>query len=546
MTRLWPFSLIPLMLLLLGSNAPTDPPTDAKGTRALKREFRAVWVATFHNIDWPKSKGMNTAAQKREFLALLKRQKANGMNAVVVQVRPSGDALYPSRLAPWSEYLTGIQGKPPSYDPLAFMIEAAHEENMEFHAWFNPFRAISHVSFSSVAPYNIAKKRPDWTFKYGQRIYLNPGKPQVRKYLTNVIAEVVNKYDIDGIHFDDYFYPYPKDGEVLDDSKTFLQYREAGQDVHAWRRSNIDAFISSVSDTIRKNKPHVKFGISPVGVWRNARQDARGPRVRSTFSSYDVLHADVRKWLEKGWIDYVAPQLYFNMNHPTADYSVLVPWWARNSFGKHVYIGQAMFKVKDPQSASWRDPFELPRQLKFNLRYPQVKGSIFYSASSFNGNPHSVESVLRRDRYKYPALVPSMSWKDSIPPLAPQSLKGKNFDDGTIGLTWDAPEPAEDGQQAHYYVIYRFGKEEAIDMEAPAYILGITRKTHFIDANPRPETDYTYVVTAVDRLHNESKSVAAAFLSSHTKPPVTAPIERTRTVDSDVGSFKKTVPYYKQ
>ncbi|MEL6134609.1 MAG: fibronectin type III domain-containing protein [Bacteroidota bacterium] len=215
-----------------------------------------------------------------------------------------------------------------------------------------------------------------------------------------------------------------------------------------------------------------------------------------------------------------------------------------NSFGKHVYIGQAMFKVKDPKTSSWRDPFELPRQLMYNLQYPQVKGSIFYSASSFNGNPHSFESVLRKDRYKYPALVPSMSWKDSIPPLAPQSLKGKNFENGTIGLTWTSPDTASDGQRAHYYVVYRFGKEDAINMDSPAHILGITQKTHFIDEQPQPLSDYTYVVTAVDRLHNESKSVAAAFISSNN--PSKMPTERTRTIETEVGGFKKTVPYYKQ
>ncbi|MEM9897333.1 MAG: family 10 glycosylhydrolase [Bacteroidota bacterium] len=541
MTRFWRWSLLPLMFLVCGGTDLPKPIVENPVSQSLKREFRAVWVATFHNIDWPKTKGMNVAAQKREFLALLKRQKANGMNAVVVQVRPSGDAFYASRYSPWSEYLTGTQGKPPSYDPLAFMVKAAHDHNMEFHAWFNPFRAISHVSFSSVASYNVAKKRPDWTFQYGQRIYLNPGIPQVRKYLTRVVAEVVNKYDIDGVHFDDYFYPYPKDGKQVDDISTWLNYRDQGEDIRAWRRGNIDDFIQSVSDTIRSVKPHVKFGISPIGVWRNARQDSRGPRVRSTFSSYDVLHADVRKWLEKDWIDYVAPQLYFNMNHPTADYSVLVPWWARNSFGKHVYIGQAMFKVKDPQNASWRDPFELPRQLKYNLKYPQVKGSIFYSATSFDANPHNIESVLRKDRYKYPALVPAMTWKDSIPPLGPNALKAKNFENGEVGLHWDAPAAAEDGQSAHYYVVYRFGKEDAIDMDSPSNILSITSKTHFVDKKAETGKNYTYVVTAVDRMHNESKSVAAAFIT--TEPPI---VKVDSTAIPTEGAFKKSIPYHKQ
>lgn len=479
-----------------------------------KREFRAVWVATFHNIDWPSARNLSSSKQKDEFVRLLDYQNRMGMNAMVVQVRPSGDAFYTSRYAPWSEYISGTQGLPPSpyYDPLKFMVESCHERNMEFHAWLNPFRAVSHTRFSSVCAQNIVNKHPEWTFQYGSRLYLNPGLPKVRDYLVRVVMEVVRNYDVDGIHFDDYFYPYPKNGESLPDEETFYVYGTGFPDINSWRRNNIDLFIEALSDSIRAVKPHVKFGVSPVGIWRNRSQDHRGTAVRSNFSSYDMLHADVRTWLQKGWIDYVAPQVYFNIKHPTADYAVVVPWWAQNSFGRHVYVGQALFKSKKPQSSSWRDPEQLPQQLKLNLRYPQIKGSIFFSANSFDTNPMGIEQVLRHERYRFPALIPPMTWKDSIPPFAPAELKVKAMDNGDAFLYWSIPQTAADGDTASYYVVYRFLQSSRIDLQDPSNILQISKSRTFVDRLRNPQKDYTYVVTSVDRMHNESKTVAADYL----------------------------------
>ncbi|MCI4671147.1 MAG: family 10 glycosylhydrolase [Bacteroidia bacterium] len=484
-----------------------------------KHEFRAVWVATFHNIDWPSAKKMTSQHQQKEFGKLLDKQQRMGMNAMVVQVRPSGDAFYKSRYAPWSEYISGTQGLPPKpyYDPLEFMINSCHDRNMEFHAWLNPFRAVSHTRFSSVAPQNIVNKHPEWTFQYGSRLYLNPGLPKVRDYLVRVVMEVVKNYDVDGIHFDDYFYPYPKNGEQLPDKQTFEKYGQEFADINSWRRNNIDLFIKALSDSIKVVKPHVKFGVSPVGIWRNRNQDHRGTPVRSNFSSYDMLHADVRTWLEKGWIDYVAPQVYFNIEHPTADYAVLVPWWAKNSFGRHVYVGQALFKSKQGESRPWRDPNQLPQQLKLNLRYPQIKGSIFFSANSFDTNPMNIEQVLRHERYRFPALIPPMTWKDSIPPFAPQNLKVKGMANGNAFLYWKAPLPAMDGDTASYYVVYRFSQSSKINLQDPSRIIQISKAQTFVDLNRNPKKDYTYVVTAVDRMHNESKTLAAQYLPAEKK-----------------------------
>ncbi|MEZ4777013.1 MAG: family 10 glycosylhydrolase [Bacteroidia bacterium] len=480
-----------------------------------KRQFRAVWVATFHNIDWPSTRGLSAEDQQEEFLSILKSQKKNGMNALVVQIRPCGDAFYQSQLAPWSEWITGVQGRAPEpfYDPLTFMVEETHKANMEFHAWMNPFRAVSHQRFSSVDSSNLVNKKPEWFFQYGQKTFFNPGEPAVRDYLTRVVVEVVKNYDVDGIHFDDYFYPYKEDGMPIPDQKTFETYGGGFPDIESWRRNNIDLFVSQVSEAIRKEKSYVKFGISPLGIWRNKSVDPAGSNTRVSQTSYDALYADVRKWLKLHWIDYVAPQLYWATEHPSASYSELLPWWAENSFGRHVYIGHAMFKVKNDQSRYWENPSQLILQLKLNSAHPEVKGSIFYSANSFNGNPSHVEETLQNDFFHFPALIPAMTWKDSIPPLAPATLTAWE-EGGKVILTWPQSERAEDKELPRYYVVYRFSQDEKVNMNDATGILALVKTTNFIDNTASSEKTYTYLVTAVDRLHNESRTCAAVIVKT--------------------------------
>lgn len=484
-----------------------------------KREFRAVWVATFHNIDWPSKKGLDPDIQRKEFLNLVDEQQANGMNALVVQIRPAGDAFYQSSLTPWSEYLTGTQGKSPApyYDPLRYMIKVSHSRNMEFHAWFNPFRAVSHEKFSSVSPLNISKQHPEWIMKNGKQLYLNPGIPAVRDHVIEVILEVVRNYDIDGLHFDDYFYPYKDAALPFDDRQTFAKYGRGEHDIRTWRRHNIDLFISQLSDSLRQVKPHVKFGVSPVGIWRNKAEDPRGSHTRVSYTAYDVLYADVRKWLKQGWIDYIAPQLYWSLNNPRASYDKLLPWWSDNSFGRHLYIGQAVYKTKANDSGPWKNPNQLPSQLRMNQQYPQIKGSIFYSASSFDNNPHRIQDRLREDHFRYPALIPGMSWKDSIPPLAPQRLSVKQVRKWTA-IAWQPPLPASDGDSAAYYVIYRFPASGQADLSDATAILSIQKSTSYVDWDARAGESYLYIVTSVDRLHNESRTCAAVMFSPPSEP----------------------------
>ncbi len=477
-----------------------------------KHEFRATWVATAFNIDWPSASDLSPAQQRAEFLALLDQQQALGMNAVIVQVRGSGDAIYPSQYAPWSAYLTGTQGHAPEpyYDPLAFMVEACHARNLEFHAWLNPFRAISHLRFSSVSDQHAARQHPEWTFQYGAGSFFDPGMPAVQDHLLQVVMELTRRYDIDGLHFDDYFYPYRRHGKEVPDQATFNRYQQHRMDRAAWRRNNLDRFIARIADSLHQVKPWVKFGISPMGIWRNHRDDPLGSDTDVDQTAYDALHADVRKWLQEGWIDYVAPQLYWSTDHPQASYTKLLRWWSQNAFGRHLYVGHASFKLKSNEHRHWRNPDQLPQQLRLNLAYPQVKGSVFYSANSLQENPYQVQEWLQQRRFRYPALVPPMLWKDSIPARAPAQLsvvsKGSH-----VRLRWSRSQPAQDGQEATYYVLYRFRSNEPTDLRNPASILTVQRDTTFADLRTAPGVEYLYIVTACDRLHNESQTGTAAL-----------------------------------
>ena len=281
-----------------------------------KYEFRAAWIATVENIDWPSKKGLSVDSQKVEFIRQLDMHRRNGLNAVVVQIRPAADALYPSSYEPWSEWLTGAQGRPPSpyYDPLEFMIEETHKRGMEFHAWCNPYRAVFAIGKSSIVPDHITRQHPDWFVRFGNTLYFDPGNKEVQQYVTTVIRDIVRRYDIDGLHFDDYFYPYDifedRPGHDFPDKASYAKYGN-GMTEGDWRRSNTDSIIVQVGRAIKEEKPHCKFGISPFGIWRNKRTDPEGSETQAGQTNYDNLYADILLWLKNGWIDYVAPQIYF-------------------------------------------------------------------------------------------------------------------------------------------------------------------------------------------------------------------------------------------
>ncbi|ALI99025.1 glycoside hydrolase family 10 protein [Rufibacter tibetensis] len=472
-----------------------------------KREFRGVWIATVANIDWPSQKGLSPVTQMEEFRYILDEHQKTGINAVVVQVRPTTDALYRSKKELWSHWLTGKQGQEPNppYDPLAFQIEEAHKRGMEFHAWFNPYRATHDTISANISPQHITKTRPEWFIQYGGKYYFKPGLPEVRAYIIDVIMDVVRHYDIDAVHFDDYFYPYPTKDPFPDD-EDFAKYGTNFTNKDDWRRYNVDEVIRVLSERIKKEKPYVKFGISPFGIWRNkTEEEPRGSDSKGGITNYDHLYADIRGWLEKGWIDYNVPQIYFHLGHPVADYGKLLDWWSKNSFGKHLYVGHGPYKINnDRVYKQWSDPRETGRQIRLNRQTPDVHGSVYFSSKSVMANPNGVQDSLRQFYYANSALLPTMPWLDSIPPLVPTHLIVQNTTEG-VSLRWTAPAKAADGNEARYYAIYRVQSDRILNPENPAHLLAIHHGgTTYTDTSAKPGENYIYAVTAVDRLHNES------------------------------------------
>ncbi len=481
-------------------------------SKPLKREFRGAWIVTGKNIDYPSKKNLTVAQQKKEFTDLLDLYQRNGINAIVFQVRPASDAFYESKLEPWSEWLTGTQGQAPTpkYDPLKFMIEEAHKRDMEFHAWFNPFRAVFTTQYADVCKTHISVTRPKWCFSYTLHKYLNPGLPEVREYITKVIMDVVNRYDIDGVHFDDYFYPYPEkeDGKVIPipDNEAYNKYKGKFNNVADWRRNNVDVFIENTYKSIKAAKPYVKFGIGTFGIWRNKQTDKRGSNTLG-FESYDGIYCDMVKWLEKGWVDYVAPQIYWYIGQKNVDFKVVTDWWGQNTFGRHFYVGHSVSSWAGGKDG-WSRSSEMFDQIRYQRSSGVAQGSIFYSTAPIKKNPNGFNDSLQRDFYRIPSFMPTMPWLDNVPPPVPNIHKKRV---GKEMLVWWDQEMNR-GKAANdttiFYVIYKFKGEKVGDLENFDNRITVTDKRFFTVQRKKRfiwfGTKYTYAVTAFDRMHNES------------------------------------------
>ena len=476
-----------------------------------KYEFRGVWVATVDNIDFPSTKFLNTESQKAEFINLLDMHKRNGMNAVVVQIRPAADAFYPSQYEPWSEWLSGTQGKPPSpyYDPLEFMITETHKRGMEFHAWMNPYRAVFDIKKSSVSPTHVTRIHPEWFLNYGGVKYFDPGNKDVQQYVTNIVKDVVTRYDVDAIHFDDYFYPYRIPGKEFGDTASFRKYGN-GMAKETWRRSNVDSIILMLGTTIKKEKPFCKFGISPFGVWRNIDKDAEGSNTRAGQTNYDDLYADILLWLKMKWIDYVVPQLYWEIGQKVVGYEVLIDWWARHAYGRQLYIGQGIYRSMEPRSYAWKNRSELPNQIKKLREYPQVQGSVFFSSSTFSSNPNGWNDSLKNNYYKYPAIIFPISWIDSVKPVRPVL----SFDSSKSSIysysvdLYFRQDTVND--KVNRYVIYNFEDTSKMDNTDPKTITDIIEAgNNYYKFNlqniPPQQTKIVIAVTSLTNTNNESK-----------------------------------------
>ncbi len=489
-----------LLSLLLPSLILAQMPEDL-----IEREMRGIWVASVANIDWPSAPGLSQETLCHEADAILDRSAAMGLNVIFLQVRPSSDALYRSTIEPPSYYLVGDDfNSPLPFDPLAYWIEGAHRRGLELHAWINPFRVTPKADFPT-APTHIAHTHPEWLIKYNNKLYLDPGIPDARDYVTRVVMDIVSRYDIDGIHFDDYFYPYPAKGEVFDDSKSFSKYNPRHLTQANWRRSNVTAVIASVSDQIRTLKPYVQFGISPFGVWRNKRDDPQGSDTRAGVSDYDVLYADILDWIDNSLIDYVVPQIYWEHGNKWCDFDVLQRWWGeRSTNDTKVFIGHAVFKINDGKvpNAGWNSKSEMPDQIAKVRKNAKLDGSIYFSYRQFNRDILGFEDYLASNFYQHITLqVPVTKGHADNIDITHLERDGRT-------LSWNVEG---DTSQVRFYVVYRAPRSDADKIGANETILSIVDKpTTTLTVCQGKRQRYVYRVAAVDKfrvIHGLSRRI---------------------------------------
>ncbi len=519
-------------------------------TRYPKREFRGAWIQCVNG----QFQGMPTEKMKKVLVSQLDNLQKAGINAIIFQVRAEADALYKSPYEPWSRFLTGVQGKAPSpmWDPLQFMIEECHKRNMELHAWINPYRAKTKGT-GALSPMHPYSKNPELFVQYAGQLYFDPGLPESRKYICKIVRDIVTRYDVDAIHMDDYFYPYPNPGEEFPDNVSFAAYGRGFTRRADWRRDNVNVLIKEIHETVRECKPWVKFGVSPFGIYRNKKNDPNGSETNG-LQNYDDLYADVLLWVNNGWVDYNIPQIYWEIGHPAADYDTLIRWWARHSAARPLYIGQDV--IRTVSKADLMNPNQSQIPAKYNLQrsLPTVQGSCQWYAAAVVENKGNYRDMLVKEYHKYPALLPASPFMDDkapgkvrkscqwyaaavvenkgnyrdmlvkeyhkYPALLPASpfmddkapgkvrkLKPVWTADGYI-LFWTAPKAKTEMDKAYHYVVYRFGSKEKVNLNDPSHIVAITHDEFYKLPYEDGKTKYRYVVTALDRLHNESKSVS--------------------------------------
>jgi uncharacterized lipoprotein YddW (UPF0748 family) len=476
-----------------------------------QRQLRGMWLTTVNNIDWPSKPGLDEATVKAEYQGWLDLAQRLHHNAIFVHVRPSGDAFWPSQYAPWSEWLTGRRdGSDPGWDPMAYMIAEAHARNLEFHAWMNPYRGGQPATvggpggdINQLAPNHPLRVHAEWAVVYpvgtrASRLYFDPGIPDARRFVEDAMLEAVQKYDIDGVHFDDFFYPYPEAGQDFDDADTFATYGQGSTSKADWRRANVNALVREMKERIRAIKPWVKFGISPFGIWRNSTTDPLGSQTNG-FQSYDQIYADTRLWVREGWVDYIVPQLYWNIGFDKADYAKLLPWWSDVVSGTKVqlYIGQPDYRVGE--SGAWLDPAELERHLDLNTRYP-VAGNIHFSAASLRDDKLGAVTRYTAKYYVGPALVPAMAQLPASPPPAPSVDGIRREPDTGVTLTW-RPGSADTAM----YGVYRVeaGQDKAV-LVGTARGHGADEQT-WTDHSPSTKDGAQYCVSGLDRSWNEGR-----------------------------------------
>ena len=471
-------------------------------TEAQKREMRGAWIQCVNG----QFQGVGTKKMQSTLTYQLDELQKDGVNVIIFQVRPECDALYESKLEPWSRFLTGQQGKAPSpyWDPLQWMITECHKRGMELHAWINPYRAKTKGT-KQLDQRHITVQKPMNCFAYDGQFILNPGIPENRDYICEVVKDIVSRYDVDGLHMDDYFYPYPVKGESIPDDELFLDHPNGIKDQGDWRRYNVNLFIEQVYKTVHETKPWVKVGISPFGIYRNRSTSYVGSNTNGT-QNYDDLYANVLMWVNNGWLDYCVPQIYWEIGHKAADYETLINWWNQYANARPLIIGEDVERTakapdkKNPQIHQQAAKMALHRQL------PNVSGTVLWYAKAAVDNIGNYGSNLRNVYWKYPALQPSMPFIDGKAPKSVRKMKPIWTEDGYI-LFWTAPKGESWEDKAVKYVVYRFRKGEKLDINNPSKIVAITNQPFYKLPYERGSEKWVYAVTALDRLQNESKVV---------------------------------------
>ena len=469
----------------------------AKAQKAPKREFRGAWIQCVNE----QFQGLSKEEMQRTLSYQLDELAKDGVNAIIFQVRAECDALYNSPYEPWSRFLTGRQGQNPGWDPLAWMVSECHKRGMEIHAWINPYRAKTKGT-SALASNNIAVKHPERVFEYDGLYILNPALPENREYICKIADDIVRRYDIDGFHIDDYFYPYPVAGKAIPDAKEY-NADSRGMSIGDWRRDNVNKFIEQLHDSIRQTKPWVKFGVSPFGIYRNARSSSIGSNTRG-LQNYDDLYADVLKWVNNGWIDYCVPQLYWQIGHKTADYETLIKWWNEHAGNRPLYIGEDVERTIKYADVDNPNTNQVAAKHKLHEQCKNVDGTVLWYAKATVDNYDRYGVFLRNYYWKSPALQPLMPFIDDKAPKKPRKLKAHQNSTNLL-LTWMAPKGNGWKDEAVKYVVYQFKPGESVDISDPSHIVSLTNHQSLETAKPAESGKYIYVVTALDRMSNESE-----------------------------------------
>lgn len=488
-----------ILMLVLAMTWVAAMPVNAQN----KREFRGAWIQCVNG----QYLGKTTKQVQSMLTQQLDELQKDGVNAIIFQVRAECDALYQSDLEPWSRYLTGVQGKAPVpyWDPLQWMVEQCHKRGMEIHAWINPYRAKhSATPREAVSPKSIVNKRPDLCFNYDKLILLNPGLQEAADYTCKVAADIVKRYDIDGFHIDDYFYPYPMPGVQIPDQQFYQQRPNGLRNIGDWRRDNVSRFVKQLGETIHRIKPWVKFGVSPFGIYRNKRNDPNGSNTNG-LQNYDDLYADVLLWVNNGWIDYCVPQIYWEIGNKAADYKTLITWWNKNAGNRPLYIGEDI-----ERTAKHADPVnprshQLPAKHRLHQQMNNVKGTVLWYAKTAADNVGNIGHTLRDYYWKYPALPPLMPFLDDKAPKGVKNLKLTWSAEGPM-LTWKTPKAKAKkwGDQVNRFAIYRFEKGADVNIGNVSRLQTVTYDNSYKITYQKGKK-YVYVVTALDRVGNESK-----------------------------------------